>query len=134
MPNRGFEEPRPLAVLLACAAGDVMAVRSFAETLLRSQDLRDPAFRDARLIMTAACLQLQSRAAPAPTVVDLLHVLASFESGLDAGSILGASPMQFVQYAAAEIDALNPACRRDALNICTRACLAASTKNDTKTA
>src|SRR5271154_6299265 len=97
MPNRGFEEPRPLAVLLACAAGDVMAVRSFAETLLRSQDLRDPAFRDARLIMTAACLQLQSRAAPAPTVVDLLHVLASFESGLDAGSILGASPMQFVQ-------------------------------------
>jgi hypothetical protein len=122
MPNRTFEEPKPLAELISFGAGDVLAVRAFAETLLRTQDLSDPAYRDARLIMTAACLQLQSRAARAPTTADLRELLVNLETSADFRSILGASPMQFLQFAAAEIDALDPAVREDALSLCLRAC------------
>jgi hypothetical protein len=122
MPNRSFVESRPLAELLSCAAGDVLAVRAFAETLLRTQNLSDPAYRDARLIMTAACLQLQSRAAQAPTATDLRELLVNLETSADFRSVLGASPMQFLQFAAAEVDALEPTLRRNALDICLRAC------------
>jgi hypothetical protein len=122
MPNRTFEEPKPLAELISFGAGDVLAVRAFAETLLRTQGLSDPAYRDARLIMTAACLQLQSRPAQPPTIADLLALLANFESSVAFRAALGNSPMQFLQFAAAEIDALDPAVRRDALSLCLRAC------------
>jgi len=118
----GVNEPRPLAELWSFAAGDVLAARGLAEKLLRKQRRSEAGHRDARLIMTAACLHLHSQAARTPTVTDLLALLLVFTSHTNAQTLLGSSPMQFLQFAGAEIDGLSAKSRKHALEICVRAC------------
>jgi hypothetical protein len=106
MESRGFKRPRPLKALLTYPIGDVVAVRAFAHAMLEGQNQTGPALRDARLVMTAACLLLQSRTSCAPNVEDLLELLYGFASAVEVEAVLGSSPMQFLQFAAAEFVSL----------------------------
>jgi hypothetical protein len=103
----------PLVDLLEAGLGDVLAARDFAETALAQ--VAPAVRRDARLLLTAACLYLQSCPWKAPTVDDLLELLVALSSGASSTEAFCRSPMQFVQFAGVELDALDPAMRLAAL-------------------
>jgi hypothetical protein len=130
MPNGAVEEVGPLVELINSGAGDVLAARGCAEALLKAQGVSDPFYRDARLIMTAVCLQLQSGQSRSPTLSALAALLTDLVAANDGHFRLRSSPMQFLQFAAAEIDSLAPEVRRRALGLCRRACGEVEPKND----
>jgi hypothetical protein len=123
MEDRGGTERGPLAELASHAAGDVVAARAVAEKLLWTRDPKSSLLFHARLIMTAACLQLQCRSDRAPSISDLLDLLTSIDLGIGLQSLLSDSPMQFLQFVAAELDALEPGFRKEVLDLCKSACL-----------
>jgi hypothetical protein len=133
MPNGALEQAGPLVELANCGAGDVLAARTCADALLESQSFSDPVYRDARLIMTAVCLQLQSRSRRSPTLPALAALLSDLETEKAGSSRLRNSPMQFLQFAAAEIDSLEPEIRRRALELCLSACGTALPQNNNNT-
>jgi hypothetical protein len=102
-------------------AGDVLAAHELASGLLGSLDASAPAARDARLLLTASVLHLQGQADSPPTVRDLLELLVRFASGVFAAQVFGHSPMQFLQFAGAEFEMLDPSDRLAALRLSLRA-------------
>lgn len=82
--------------------GDVLAARAYAHALLSGPPAPPALIGQARLILTAACLHVQSRIGPDPTLRDLRELLLRLGAGRAAWAPLAASPIQFVQYAAAE--------------------------------
>ena len=101
-------------------AGDVLTAHELATCLLGP--LGAPAAaRDARLLLTASVLHLQSRPGRPPAVRDLLELLVGFASGVCAAQVFAASPMQFLQFAAAEIELLDAPDRLAALQLGLRA-------------
>ena len=102
-------------------AGDVIAARALALGLLGRLGFAVLPTSLAQLILTAACLHVQGRMEPEPSlegVVSLLTELAIDNCGKD---VFGTSPMQFVQYVAAELRDVTPAARAAAFNLATRA-------------
>ena len=89
-------------------AGDVLAAHELATWLLGSSGAPGPVARDSRLLLTASLLHLQGRADRPPAVRDLLELLAGFASGVCAAGVFAASPMQFLQFAGAEFEMLDP--------------------------
>lgn len=102
-------------------AGDVLAAHELATCLLGSFGAPALVTRDARLLLTASVLHLQSRAVRPPAVRDLLELLVCFGSGVGAAQAFAASPMQFLQFAAAEFEMLDPPDRLAALRLSLRA-------------
>jgi hypothetical protein len=102
-------------------AGDVLAAHELASWLLGSLGAPEPAARDARLLLTASVLHLQSRADRPPAIRDLLELLVCFASGVRAAQVFAASPMQFLQFAGAEFEMLDPTDRLAALRLGLRA-------------
>jgi len=99
----------------------VLAARDFAEGLLEELGVASSERREPRLLLTAACLSLQARTWSRPSHRDLLDLLVGFCSGVDAAAVFGASPMQFLQFAAAEISCLDPPSRLEVLKLSVRA-------------
>lgn len=95
-------------------AGDVAAARSQARALLAAAsntlpDLLDPVL--ATLVLTAVCLDAGVATGGEPKRTDLAaHLTRMLEVGMPGPALLR-SPMQFVRYAALELQAL-PARRR----------------------
>jgi len=86
----------------ASSGGDILAARACAAALLARSPAPPALTGQARLILTAACLHVQARIGPDPTVGELRELLVALSSGATAWSALASSPIQFVQYAAAE--------------------------------
>jgi hypothetical protein len=84
--------------------GDAAAARAFAEGLLicvaPGQDRRD-----ARLLLTAACLHLQSWNGPDATLADLVEWLGVCDSG-DVLARLRNQPPSLTEYAVSELGSL----------------------------
>ena len=120
--NPVFRRSQILEDLSACAVGDVLCLRAFAEGLLGEQDPESPLRRDARLILIAACLHLQASVAVAPSLSGLAELLTNIVGGLAPPAAWGSSPVLFLQYAAAELAALAPDAVAGALAMSLRAC------------
>lgn len=95
-------------------------------------DPHGPFRRDARLILTAACLHLQADVAVRPSLSGLLTLLRSFAAGQQSTVLWASSPMQFLQYAAAELAALDPYVFRAALETCIQSTVRRMSKYDSK--
>ena len=113
---------RPLLALRRelspAAAGDVLAAHELARSLLRPLAAApEAATHDARVLLTASVLYLQSRCDRPPGVRDLLGLLVDFASGVCAAQTFAASPMQFLQFAGAEFEILGPPERLAALRL-----------------
>jgi hypothetical protein len=105
-PQRGRSSPSLFDLGLSGPEGDAAAARAFAESLLicvaPGQDRRD-----ARLLLTAVCLHLQSRNGPDPTLVDLVDWLSAAGGG--GGDILAklrGEPLSLSEYAVSELGSL----------------------------
>jgi hypothetical protein len=112
---------RTPTLLFVGLAGDVIAARELARLLLGGLSATFPPSGLSQLILTAACLHVQGRMAPEPSlegVVLLLTELAIDPFGRDA---FGGSPMQFVQYVAAELKDATPTARVAAIALAVRA-------------
>jgi hypothetical protein len=105
-------DPLPIGSLLPDPSGDVRAARRGARQLLGTvaQPHESPGdFALATLVLTAAGLHLEARIGPEPTLADLRGLLRKLAAGPDAWAELASSPIQFVQYAAAEFTDAVPA-------------------------
>jgi hypothetical protein len=112
--------------LFAGLAGDVIAARALARALLgRLSGSIAPAGL-AQLVLTAACLQVQGRMEPEPSLDGVVLLLTG--PALDAGGKggFGSSPMQFLQYVAAELKDATPAARDAAVALAARAAASGS--------
>jgi len=80
----------------------------------------------AQLVLTAACLQVQGRMEPEPSLDGVVLLLTG--PALDAGGKggFGSSPMQFLQYVAAELKDATPAARDAAVALAARAAASGS--------
>jgi hypothetical protein len=106
--TESYNSNRPSSLLFAGLAGDVIAARALARALLgRLSGSIAPAGL-AQLVLTAACLQVQG--------------------ALDAGGKggFGSSPMQFLQYVAAELKDATPAARDAAVALAAHAAASGS--------
>lgn len=116
LPGRSFEGFDDLPLSLG-AVGDVIAARSFARDLLEAgacllPDVFDPVL--ATLVLTAVCLHVHAALGEDMRRGDILRFLGAL---MDLGrpSVgFAKSPMQFVRYAALELQALTPT-RREPL-------------------
>ena len=119
---------RPRNLSLPNDGGDILAARLIARRIL-SPTLADlPVHRLAQVVLTAACLHIQTPVGPDPTFDDLeslLEMLAALHPAAIAG--LAGSPMAFVRYLAAELSDSTDA-YVDALNLATQAVQLISTK------
>jgi hypothetical protein len=96
-------------------AGDVLAAFELANRLLGSSGVPAAVARDCRLLLTASVLHLQGRSDRQPAVRDLLELLVGFASGVCVAQVFAGSPMQFLQFAGAEFETLDPVDRLAAL-------------------
>ena len=87
--------------------GDAATARAFAEGLL-IRVAPDQDRRDARLLLTAVCLHLQSRSGPDATVSDLLECLDARSRG-DVLAKLHDGPLSLTDYALEELGSLTEA-------------------------
>jgi hypothetical protein len=103
-PKRGRSSPSLFDLGLSGPEGDAAAARAFAEGLLicvaPGQDRRD-----ARLLLTAACLHLQSWNGPDATLADLVEWLGACDSG-DVLARLRNQPPSLTEYAVSELGSL----------------------------
>jgi hypothetical protein len=105
---------------LTCADGDALAVRAFADALLKPVAFgRD--VRDARLLLTALLLCLQGESDPVATVADLLLWLEAICKSHDALAALCDSPMQLLGFIHVEWLSLADEAQRLALGLCVAA-------------
>lgn len=111
---------RPRKGLSACPAGDVLCARAFADALLDSHAPLSPYRRDARLILTAAGLHLQADVRSAADLSAFIALLSRISAGLPHVAHWASSPMQFLQYAGAELPAMEPKAIQCALDVCVR--------------
>jgi len=124
-PNALKDDPdRPL---LPGAAGDVVAARNIARRLLRPANgpaaiVAEPGL--ATLVLTAACLHCTQCSDEEASQTDLATYLAQLVQQRAIDPAMMRSPLQFVRYAAAELQALPLAPRqsllRDLLKIVSR--------------
>jgi hypothetical protein len=112
---------------ICAAAGDVVAARALADRAL-SDVATFADRRDARLLLTAACLHLDSQNGPDPTWADLQHLLVRALRAPDSLASFGASPMQFLRFTWAELSGLE----LGALNAVLDQCLHAVTLQTSK--
>ncbi len=54
-------------------------------------------------MLTATCVYLHGQTGPDPGFADILQMLKQLRPGLPGQALLAASPMQFLQYVAAEL-------------------------------
>lgn len=87
--------------------GDAATARAFAESLLR-RVAPDQDRRDARLLLTAVCLHLQSRSGPDATVSDLVDCLGARGRG-GVLAKLHEGPLSLTDYAVEELGSLTEA-------------------------
>jgi len=121
-----YNSNRPSSLLFVGLAGDVIAARALARALLgRLSGSIAPAGL-AQLVLTAACLQVQGRMEPEPSLDGVVLLLTG--PALDAGGKggFGSSPMQFLQYVAAELKDATPAARDAAVALAARAAASGS--------
>jgi hypothetical protein len=97
------DDPRANFGLVSVSGGDVVATREWARTLLTPLPALPDLAAQARLVLTAASLLLQARIGPDPTLCDLRCLLSGLASGALDCTLLAVSPIQFVQYVAAEL-------------------------------
>lgn len=105
-------DPLPIGSFLPDPSGDVRAARRAARRLLEAvaEPHASPGdFALATVLLTAAGLHLEARIGPEPTLADLRGLLRDLAAGPDAWAGLASSPIQFVQYAAAEFTEAVPA-------------------------
>jgi len=124
--TESYGPDRPTSLLFVGLAGDVVAARSLARALLvRLGGSIAPAGL-AQLVLTAACLQVQGRMEPEPSLDGVVLLLTG--PALDAGGKggFGSSPMQFLQYVAAELKDATPAARDAAVALAARAAASGS--------
>ena len=105
-------EPSATFVLpLPC--GDVSGAYRFAAWILKGVAPLGDLFA-ARLILTAVCVHLSSGNGPEPTLADLLNSLANLSTQSPPFPEFLRSGVQFLNYAALEIAALESALRAEA--------------------
>jgi hypothetical protein len=124
--TESYNSNRPSSLLFAGLAGDVIAARALARALLgRLSGSIAPAGL-AQLVLTAACLQVQGRMEPEPSLDGVVLLLTG--PALDAGGKggFGSSPMQFLQYVAAELKDATPAARDAAVALAAHAAASGS--------
>lgn len=102
---------------LSVACGDVVAARALAENLLAP--LSSPRRRrDARLLLMAICLHLDSANGPEPQMEDVVRVLKATARSLSALNSLAESPIEFLRYAWAELQGLESEELHLAISLC----------------
>jgi hypothetical protein len=112
---------RPTIPTFVGLAGDVVAARSLACALLGSHSVSTPPSSLAQLLLTAACLHVQGRMGPEPSLEGVVLLLSELTfDGCGKGGF-GSSPMQFLQYVAAELKDATPAARVAAIALAARA-------------
>ncbi len=114
------DDTAPLSSLFSCG-GDVLAARACACSLLAHSPAPPALTGQARLILTAACLHIQAGIGPDPTVGELRDLLLALGSGATAWMALASSPIQFVQYVAAEFADSADGSLRSAIGLAVRA-------------
>lgn len=93
----------PFDLFLFESSGDLIAARRCAKALLHGADA-PPSIRGAALLLlTATCVYLHGRTGPDPRLPDLLRMLKQLRPGLPGQALFAASPVQFLQYVAAEL-------------------------------
>jgi len=102
-------------------SGDVVSSRTCAKAMLGALDAPSEVRRDARLILTAACLFLHGRTGPKPGLSDVISLLEQLGPGQHGRGVLAASPMQFLRFVDAELAELGATCRAAAIDLCFRA-------------
>ena len=119
----GRSSPSLFDLGLSGAEGDAATARTFAESLLiRVADGQD--CRDARLLLTAVCLHLQSLSGPDATVSDLVEWLGARGCGEVLAKLHG-GPLSLTDYAVSELCSLTEAQQSEAVDLaCTAAQLA----------
>jgi hypothetical protein len=88
---------------LASGGGDVRAARACAKALLNEVDAPAPVLSGALLMLTATLVHLHAQTGPDPSLQDIAETLAQLGPGLPGQALFAASPMQFLQYVAAEL-------------------------------
>lgn len=101
--------------LFGGACGDVAAARSAASVLLDPIRSKGVDLDRARLILTAVILALQARLERV-ALSDVVAALAAFRDV--GGPPFADSPMQFLQYAGAELTEMSVDARLTALRLC----------------
>jgi hypothetical protein len=102
------------------ACGDVVAARLWAKPLLAVVTATSVAARDAELILIAAGLHVSSGVGPSG-LHDVLRFVETLNPGSEGQTELSRSPMQFVQFVAAEVADMDPASLAAAIEHCRRA-------------
>jgi hypothetical protein len=103
-PQWGRSSPTLFDLGLSGPEGDAATARVFAESLLiRVAPTQDR--RDARLLLTAVCLHLQSRKGPDPTLADLVDWLDAGGYGEVFAKLRG-EPLSLTEYAVSELGSL----------------------------
>jgi hypothetical protein len=108
-------------VLFEGHAGDVIAARALALLLLGRLGTTIPPTSLARLLLTAACLHIQGRMGPEPSLEGVVLLLTELAIDRSEKDVFGTSPIQFVQYVAAELKDVAPAARAAAFSLAIRA-------------
>jgi hypothetical protein len=93
----------PLARFLSGSCGDVIAARHCAKALLAGVDAPAPTLGGALLVLTATCVYLHGQTGPDPGPSEIVQTLSQLGPGLPGQALFAASPMQFLQYVAAEL-------------------------------
>ena len=93
----------PLDLFLFESCGDVTAARRCAKALLSGVDAPAPMLGGALLMLTATCVYLHGQTGPDPGLSDIVRTLSQLGPGLPGQALFAASPMQFLQYVAAEL-------------------------------
>jgi hypothetical protein len=102
-------------------AGDVIAARALARLLLGRLSATITPSGLSQLILTAACLHVQSRMGPEPSLEGVVLLLTELAIDRRGEDVFWTSPMQLVQYVAAELEDVTPAARAAAFDLATRA-------------
>ena len=90
------------------ACGDVVAARRWAKPLLAAVTGPAEPVRDAELILIAAGLQASGKVGQ-PGLSDVQRVVETLRPDAEGRDELARSPMQFVQFVAAELADMTPA-------------------------
>ena len=99
--------------------GDAATARAFAEGLL-IRVAPDQDRRDARLLLTAVCLHLQSRNGPDATIVDLVEWLGARDRN-DVLAKLDGGPLSLTDYAVIELGSLTDPQQSSAIELASAA-------------